>query len=50
MSGGGIAATGTSFQKEAGITDNKDSWLELWKKRQATSNPDGPYPDYAFVD
>jgi|GEM_PF-5074836 Succinate dehydrogenase/fumarate reductase, flavoprotein subunit len=32
MSGGGIAATGTSFQKEAGITDNKDSWLELWKK------------------
>ncbi|WEV57064.1 FAD-dependent oxidoreductase [Ligilactobacillus acidipiscis] len=50
MSGGGIASTGTSFQKEAGITDNKDSWLELWKKRQATSNPDGPYPDYAFVD
>ena len=50
MSGGGIAATGTSFQKKAGITDSKEDWLELWKKRQATSNPNGPYPDYVFVD
>lgn len=50
MSGGGIAATGTSFQEKAGITDSKEDWLELWKKRQATSNPNGPYPDYVFVD
>ncbi len=50
LSGGGIAATGTSFQEERGIEDTKDSWMALWKERQATSNPDGLYPDYDFVD
>ncbi|HHW92489.1 MAG TPA: FAD-dependent oxidoreductase [Firmicutes bacterium] len=50
LSGGGISATGTKFQKAEGIEDSKDSWMELWKERQATSNPDGMYPDYEFVD
>ncbi len=49
MSGGGISAPGTKFQKEAGIEDDKQEWLNLWKKRQATSNPNSPYPDYDRV-
>ena len=50
LSGGAIAATGTKFQEEEGIEDTKESWMELWKERQATSNPNGKYPDYAVVD
>ena len=50
LSGGGISATGTKFQVEKGITDTKDSWMTLWKERQSTSNPDGMYPNYDFVD
>lgn len=50
LSGGGISATGTRFQKELGIEDSKESWMTLWKERQATSNPDGKYPDYDRVD
>ncbi|MFC6180538.1 FAD-dependent oxidoreductase [Lactiplantibacillus daowaiensis] len=50
MSGGGISATNTRFQREAGITDSKDSWLALWHARQATSNPHSAYPDYNFVN
>lgn len=50
LSGGGIAATDTKFQRELGITDTKQSWMELWKERQATSNPDSIYPDYDRVD
>lgn len=50
LSGGGISATGTRFQEELGIEDSKESWMELWRERQATSNPDGQYPDYDAVD
>lgn len=50
LSGGGISATGTRFQEELGINDSKKSWMTLWKERQATSNPNGKYPDYDFVD
>lgn len=50
LSGGGVSATDTKFQRELGITDTKESWMELWKERQATSNPDSIYPDYNFVD
>lgn len=50
LSGGGISATGTKFQEAEGIKDTKASWMELWKERQATSNPDSIYPDYDFVD
>ncbi|MCK9444499.1 MAG: FAD-dependent oxidoreductase [Tissierellaceae bacterium] len=50
FSGGGISATGTRFQEELGIKDTKESWMKLWKERQATSNPDGKYPDYTLVD
>lgn len=50
MSGGGISATNTRFQREQGIKDTKQSWLTLWHARETTSNPDGPYPDYDFVD
>lgn len=50
LSGGGIAATGTKFQKAEGIEDTKESWMELWKERQGTSNPNGKYPDYEVVD
>lgn len=50
LSGGGISATGTKFQEAEGIEDTKESWMELWKERQATSNPNGKYPDYAVVD
>ncbi len=50
LSGGSISATGTKFQKEKGIEDSKESWMTLWKERQATSNTDSKYPDYSFVD
>jgi len=50
LSGGGVSATDTKFQRELGITDTKESWMQLWKERQATSNPDSIYPDYNFVD
>lgn len=50
MSGGGISATDTKFQRELGISDTKESWMDLWKERQATSNPDSIYPDYDVVD
>ncbi len=50
MSGGGISATDTKFQRELGITYTKESWMELWKERQAASNPGFMYPDYDFVD
>lgn len=50
LSGGGISATDTKFQRELGINDTKQSWMELWKERQATSNPEGIYPDYDLVD
>ncbi|ANZ60575.1 hypothetical protein AYR61_03915 [Secundilactobacillus paracollinoides] len=50
MSGGGISATNTRFQRERGIHDKKQDWMNLWHEREATSNPDGPYPDYDFVD
>lgn len=50
LSGGGIAATDTKFQREAGIEDSKESWMSLWKERQATSNPDSIYPNYEVVD
>jgi len=47
LSGGGISATGTKFQEERGIEDNKGSWMELWIQRQARSNESGIYPDYS---
>jgi fumarate reductase flavoprotein subunit len=50
LSGGGISATGTKFQEAQGIKDTKESWMKLWKERQATSNPDSIYPDYNRVD
>lgn len=50
LSGGGISAPGTRFQKEKGIKDTKKAWMDLWKERQGTSNPNGKYPDYDFVD
>lgn len=50
LSGGGIAAPGTKFQREAGIEDTKVSWMSLWKERQASSNPEGLYPNYEVVD
>ena len=50
LSGGGIAATDTKFQREAGIEDSKESWMKLWKERQDTSNPGSIYPNYEFVD
>lgn len=49
LSGGAIGAPGSRFQKELGIEDSADSWLELWKERQSTSNPDSKYPDYDRV-
>ena len=50
LSGGAIAATGTKFQEAEGIEDTKESWMELWKERQATSNSNAMYPDYEAVD
>jgi len=50
LSGGAIAAPGTRFQEELNIKDTKTSWMELWKERQATTNPNGKYPDYKAVD
>lgn len=49
LSGGAIGAPGTRFQAEQGIEDSKESWTELWKERQSTSNPDSVYPDYNRV-
>lgn len=49
-SGGGIAATDTRFQRELDIEDSKESWMELWRERQDTSQPSEKYPDYDFVD
>ncbi len=49
LSGGGISAPGTKFQRELGIEDTRESWMELWRERQATSNPNGKYPDYDRV-
>lgn len=50
LSGGGIAAPNTKFQREAGIEDTKESWMNLWKERQSTSNPNSIYPNYEAVD
>ena len=50
ISGGGIAATDTKFQRELGITDTKQSWMDLWKERQDSSNPGFMYPNYEMVD
>lgn len=50
LSGGGISATDTKFQRAEGIEDSKESWMELWKERQDASNKEGMYPDYDFVD
>lgn len=50
LSGGGIAATGTRFQEEQGIEDSKESWMELWRERQATGRENPMYPDYDRVD
>ena len=49
LSGGAISAPGSRFQKELGIEDSKESWLELWKMRQASKEGD-KYPDYDKVD
>jgi fumarate reductase flavoprotein subunit len=50
LSGGGISATDTKFQREEGIQDSKESWMALWKERQSTSNLGSIYPDYEAVD
>ena len=50
LSGGAVAATGTKFQEAEGIVDSKESWMELWKERQASSNANSKYPDYEVVD
>lgn len=50
LSGGSIAATGTRFQEERGIEDSKESWMELWRERQAYGKEDAMYPDYDRVD
>ena len=49
LSGGSISAPGTRFQQELGIEDSKESWLELWRERQA-SDRDTKFPDYDKVD
>ncbi|KPU45599.1 urocanate reductase precursor [Oxobacter pfennigii] len=49
LSGGGIAATDTRFQREKGIKDTKEDWMNLWKERQNTSSPGSKYPDYNRV-
>lgn len=46
LSGGAISAPGSRYQEELGIEDSKESWIDLWKERQA---PDGKYPDYDRV-
>ena len=50
LSGGGISAPGTRFQKEKGIKDSKESWMKLWKERQGSSNENAMYPNYEVVD
>ena len=49
-SGGGISATGTRFQEAMGIEDSKESWMALWKERQAIGRENAQYPDYEAVD
>lgn len=50
LSGGGLGATDTTVQKEAGITDTDASWKKLWEERQATSPKQGMYPNWDLVD
>lgn len=50
LSGGGLGAVGSSVQKENGIEDSPQSWLDLWKERQATSPKQGDYPDWTLVE
>lgn len=50
LSGGAIAATGTKFQVAQGIEDSKESWMNLWKERQAIGKEDSKYPNYDMVD
>ncbi len=50
LSGGGLGAVNTSVQQENGIEDSAESWLALWKERQATSPKQGDYPDWALVE
>lgn len=50
LSGGGVSATDTKFQRELGITDTKESWMQLWKERQEKSSVESIYPDYDRVD
>lgn len=49
-SGGAIGATNTRFQRELGIEDSKESWMDLWKERQNTGRKSDKYPEYDFVD
>ncbi|MFA7549800.1 MAG: FAD-dependent oxidoreductase, partial [Sedimentibacter sp.] len=49
LSGGSISATDTKFQRELGITDSKESWMELWKERSSIG-ANSIYPDYDVVD
>lgn len=49
LSGGAISAPGSRFQKELGIEDSKESWLELWRERQGSKEGD-KFPDYDKVD
>lgn len=49
LSGGAISAPGSRFQKELGIEDSKEAWVELWRERQASETP-AKYPDYNLVD
>ncbi len=50
ISGGGISAPGTRFQREQGIKDSKDSWLKLWHEREDTPDHSNRYPDYDLVN
>lgn len=49
-SGGGIGAVNTTVQKEYGVEDSTESWLELWHQRQDTSYVKELYPDYQKVE
>lgn len=49
MSGGGISATNTRFQREAGIKDSKASWMKLQHEREDTPDHSNKYPDYNLV-
>ena len=50
LSGGGLGGVNTSVQQENGIEDSAQTWLNLWKERQATSPKQGSYPDWALVE